>query len=408
MHRHPRVLDTFVVLVYALPTVAVVVAASWYSISEGRTVVWGLPMPQVWVAPTGLLAVLAGVAVALRRSRPWLLTVVGCASMVVPLPIPTATELLPLLFGLYALGAYRSSRAAWTGFGVGAVAALVGAFTGSRAQVMLFAATPVPTFWESVTSASFVVVLLLVATLMGTSVGGRRRYTQALIDRAERLAFERDQQAVIAAAQERNRIAGEMHDVIAHSVTVMIALSDGAAAAARSAPGDAVETMREVGETGRRTLAEVRRLLGVLHEDDGRPAERMPQPGAAQLGELVDGFRAAGMEVSFRSEGTPTDDRSLGLVVYRLLQESLTNALRYAAGAPVWVTVHWSVYGVAVEVADDGPGAGQASQGAGRGLVGMRERAGLYGGTVEAGPGRDGGWVVRAVLRREREQEEGR
>ncbi|WP_314649622.1 histidine kinase [uncultured Microbacterium sp.] len=404
MHRHPRLFDTVVVLVYAIPTLAGAVAASWYSISEDRTLVWGLPLPQAWVAPTAALVVLAVVAVALRRSRPWLLVVVGCAYLLVPLPIPTATELLPLLFGLYALGAYRSSRAAWTGFGVATAAGLVGAFTGSRAQVMLFAANPAPNFWETLTGAGSVVILLLVATLIGTSVGGRRRYTQALIDRAERLAFERDQQAVIAAAQERNRIAGEMHDVIAHSVTVMIALSDGAAAAVGARPDAAAETMREVGDTGRRTLAEVRRLLGVLHEDDGRPAERMPQPGADQLAELVDGFRAAGLKVAFRTTGTPTGDPSLGLVVYRLLQESLTNALRYAGDATVSADVHWSAYGVAIEVADDGPGAGQPSQGAGRGLVGMRERAALYGGTVEAGPRPGGGWGVTIALRSEGER----
>ncbi|MFS0853952.1 sensor histidine kinase [Microbacterium sp. 179-I 3D4 NHS] len=390
--------DVLVVLAYALPTLAGAVAGSWYSVSEGATLVWALPVPQAWAALTAVVVVAAIVATAFRRSHPWLLFAVGCALMTVPLPIPTVTEILPLLIALYALGAYRSSRAAWTGFGIGSAAAAVGAALGSRAQVLLLAEFDAASISEMLTSFVSAAILLLVATLIGTSVGGRRRYTQALIDRAERLAVERDQQAVIAAAQERNRIAGEMHDVIAHSVSVMIALSDGAAAASRARPEEAAETMREVGETGRRTLAEVRRLLGVLHEADGTAAERMPQPGAHQLTELVDGFRAAGVDVAFRTSGEPTADPSLGLVVYRLLQESLTNALRYAGGAPVSVDVHWSAYGVGLEVIDAGPGAGQPSQGAGRGLVGLHERAALYGGTVDAGPRPEGGWAVRIRL----------
>lgn len=383
---------------YALPSATLLLGAAFFDVERGSTRAWGLPAPALWAALTAITVIVAAIAIAWRRRRPLLLFVAGLAISVAPFPVTAGTEWLPVLLGLYALGAFRSSRQAWIAFATAAGVSVLGIAVGMALPFSLirgeqpFSPQTLP---PAITS---VVVLLLIATLMGTSVGNRRRYTQALIERAAQLVRERDAQARIAGAQERSRIAGEMHDVIAHSVSVMIALSEGAAAASRTNPAQAAETMSQVAETGRGTLAEVRRLLGVLSEE-GEAAERRPQPGAAELDGLVAGFRAAGVPLAFETSGEPTDDQSLGLVVYRIVQESLTNALRYAPGAAVIASVRWSEYGVGIEVSDDGPGAGQPSQGAGRGLVGLRERAALYAGTVEAGPRPQGGWAVSVSLR---------
>ncbi len=327
-----------------------------------------------------------------------LVLVITAIASVIPLPSTAGTEALPVLVALYGMGAFHSSRGAWVGFAAVASGSAAGVILGATGPLSVLRSDDAVNLGMTVSAVSSMVIFLLIATLMGTSVGNRRRYTQALIERAAQLVRERDAQARIAGAQERSRIAGEMHDVIAHSVSVMIALSEGAAAASRTSPMQAAETMSQVAETGRGTLAEVRRLLGVLGEE-GEAPERRPQPGAAELDGLVAGFRAAGVPLAFETSGEPTDDQSLGLVVYRIVQESLTNALRYAPGAAVTASVHWSEYGVGIEVVDDGPGAGQPSQGAGRGLVGLRERAALYAGTVEAGPRPQGGWAVSVSLR---------
>lgn len=398
LRRHPRIVDGAVIAAYALPSAVLAVGGAASESYQGRTTSWGLPYAWWWTALAAAVAVGLCVVLTQRRRRPVPVLVITAIASVVPLPSTAGTEALPVLVALYGMGAFHSSRGAWIGFA--AVA------SGSATSVVLGAAGPLSVLRSgdaldlgmTVSAVTSMVIFLLIATLMGTSVGNRRRYTQALIDRAAQLVRERDAQARIAGARERSRIAGEMHDVIAHSVSVMIALAEGPAAASRSKPEQAAETMAQVAETGRGTLAEVRRLLGVLHEE-GEQAERRPQPGAAELDGLAAGFRAAGMRLELRSSGEPTDDQSLGLVVYRIVQESLTNALRYAPGAAVTASVHWSEYGVGIEVVDDGPGGGQPSQGAGRGLVGLRERAALYAGTVEAGPRPEGGWSVSVTLR---------
>lgn len=365
---------------------------------RGTTDLWDLPHPFWWLGLSALLAVGLGVLLGLRRRLPFVLLIASAIVSILPLPMAIGTEPLPVLVALYTVGAFHSSRAAWFGFAAIASASAGGVLLGVAGPLGLLRGDVPLDLGTGISAVSSVVIFLLIATLMGTSVGNRRRYTQALIDRAGQLVRERDAQARIASAQERSRIAGEMHDVIAHSVSVMIALSEGAAAASRTRPEQAAETMAQVAETGRGTLAEVRRLLGVLSEE-GEAAERRPQPGAAELDGLIAGFRAAGVPLDYVTSGDPTDDQSLGLVVYRIVQESLTNALRYAPGAAVTASVHWSGYGVGIEVVDDGPGGEQTSQGAGRGLLGLRERASLYAGTVDAGPRPEGGWAVHVSLR---------
>jgi signal transduction histidine kinase len=208
--------------------------------------------------------------------------------------------------------------------------------------------------------------------------------------------------ARLASASERTRIARDMHDVVAHSLSVMIALSDGAAVVVRKDPGRAGEVLDQLSATGRTALADMRRVLGVLREDNGSAAPLEPVQGAAQLAGLVEGFRTAGLPLRLTVTGPELpEDANFRLTVYRIIQESLTNALRYARGmSRVEAAVTREGGRIQVRVADDGRGTVPAkSLGAGQGIAGMRERAALYNGTVDSGPGPHGeGWIVEATL----------
>jgi signal transduction histidine kinase len=237
------------------------------------------------------------------------------------------------------------------------------------------------------------------AAVLGTSVRHRRALLASLEDRATRLELERDQQGLISAAAERARIAREMHDIVAHNLTVIVALADGAVFAAEQKPEKATAAMETVSATGRQALAEMRRLLGVLQNDD-RSSMLVPQPGLPQIDQLVEQVRAAGLPVTLEIAG---DGRGLPagaqLTVFRLVQESLTNCLKHAgASAVARVRLRYSADAVDVEVTDNGPSRPRLTDSGGRGLDGMRERAAVYAGTVTAGPRGDGGWRVHARL----------
>jgi signal transduction histidine kinase len=240
--------------------------------------------------------------------------------------------------------------------------------------------------------------LSVAAGVLGISVRHRRALLASLEDRATRLELERDQQGLIAAAGERARIAREMHDIVAHNLTVMIALADGAVFAAERTPEKATSAMETVSATGRQALGEMRRLLGVLREDES--SALVPQPGLPQIDQLVDQVRAAGLPVTLEVAG---DGRALPagaqLTVFRLVQESLTNCLKHAgASAVARVRLRYAADEVDVEITDNGPSRPRRPGSEGRGLDGMRERAAVYAGTVEAGPRSDGGWRVHARL----------
>jgi signal transduction histidine kinase len=179
----------------------------------------------------------------------------------------------------------------------------------------------------------------------------------------------------------------------------MIALADGAVYAAERTPEKATSAMETVSSTGRQALAEMRRLLGVLRDDE-KSSTLVPQPGVPQIDHLVDQVRAAGLPVTLEVAG---DGRALPagaqLTVFRLVQEALTNCLKHAgASAVARVRLRYAADGVDVEVTDNGPGRAQPADSSGRGLDGMRERAAVYAGTVEAGPRATGGWRVHARL----------
>lgn len=246
--------------------------------------------------------------------------------------------------------------------------------------------------------------IALVAVL-GMAVRTRRDYTEALEDRARRLETERDQQAQLAAAAERARIAREMHDIIGHNLSVITGLADGGRYAAAKSPARAAQALDAIATTSRQALTELRRLLDVLREEDRPAADLTPQPALTDLDQLIDGVRKAGLPVTTTIHGTPAITPGRQLTVYRVIQEALTNTLKHAGpGATSQIEMSYDDGGaVTVTVADTGRG-GETDGTGGRGLPGMRERTALYSGTLEAGPLPEGGWRVRLHLPEETPQ----
>jgi len=245
-------------------------------------------------------------------------------------------------------------------------------------------------------AAGYAAIVLVV----GLYVSTRRAYLAELRDRAQRLERERDQSSALAAAQERARIAREMHDSVAHHLTVIVALSDGALRAVTRAPGEAADAIRDVSGTARQALAETRRLLGVLRAGSG-PDLRQPLPGLADLDDLLGRVRAAGLRVRYERSGAGADlAPGIQLAVFRLVQEALTNTIKHAgAGASAAVRLQLTPAEVRVEVEDDGTGSTGEPRAPGGGLTGMRERISAFGGELDCGPRQPRGWRVTARLR---------
>jgi signal transduction histidine kinase len=244
--------------------------------------------------------------------------------------------------------------------------------------------------------------LVTAAGVLGANTRHRHALLASLQERATRLEAERDQQGRLAAAAERSRIAREMHDIVAHNLSVMIALADGAGYAVHEAPDRAEVAMRNASHTGREALSEMRRLLGVLR-DDGPAGERAPQPGIGQLDALVEQVRAAGVPTTVSISGAAPQELSGGLqlAAYRIVQEALTNTLKHGGpGVEASVDLRWQGPRLRLEVVNTGPPAVSvaAPPTEGGGLRGMRERAAVYDGTVAAGPLPEGGWRVVAEL----------
>lgn len=253
----------------------------------------------------------------------------------------------------------------------------------------------------------FLTATVVAALCAGLTVASGSRYLAWLDERARRLEIERDQHAVIAANAERTRIARELHDIVSHSLSVVITLADAASLVSRVDPDRAAEAMTEVSEVGRHALADMRTMLGVLRDEAPSP-ELAPQPDLAQVGLLVERVRATGLDVELASEGPVFPlPAVMELTVYRLVQEALTNTLRHARAAHVWVTLRYDEPTVEVQVTDDGTSPGSSvdrtcqAGSSGCGIEGMRERVSLHGGTLSAGPLPGAGWSVTAKLRAE-------
>jgi len=304
-------------------------------------------------------------------------------------PIPSDLALLVLL---YTVAAYRARRysipALLTCIGGSLIAALVWLPTSGNVGL-----------GERLLLSGFLFGgISLACWILGDSMRYRRGYYAALEDRAARLEAERHAEAKVAAAAERARIARELHDVVAHHVSVMVVQADGAGYVLRSDPDRAATALAAVSTTGRQALSELRRLLGVLRSSD-QQAELAPLPGLGELRELLDQARGAGLEVSYTLTGQPRElPEGAELAAYRVVQESLTNTRKHAGlAASAAVTVAYEPHGLIVQISDNGI-ATPITGPAGHGLTGMRERIEMYGGLVSAGPLPDGGFRVRAWL----------
>ena len=235
-------------------------------------------------------------------------------------------------------------------------------------------------------------------TAIVLSVGAPMLLGRIVFNRRRSLAEERERAARDAVAAERTRIARELHDVVAHAISVMVVQAGAARTALERSPADAERAIRQIEETGRDGLGEMRRLIGILRPDG--PAALAPQPDLGRLDELLETVRHAGLRVEVVVEGIRRELPSgVELTAYRLVQEGLTNVLKHTGGANAHVLLRYADDAIDVEVTDDGPGPladGDASSG--HGLIGMRERVELFGGTLQAGARSGGGFVVHATI----------
>jgi signal transduction histidine kinase len=394
-YEHPRVMDAVVVLCYLLLALATLISAA----GDGK-----------W--PEGLLILATAAVLFLRRRYPLMVAAaVAVLEVSVTLLSPWGTNgSAGLWFALYAVAVVKPRTQALV---------VAGAATLPLALLYLFMWTnpqtarslqEVPENYQlisNIATAATIMAASLIATGIGISVRQRREHE------AEIRAWAA-QTARLGSVTERNRIAREMHDVVAHSLTVMISLSDGAAVVVRKDPERAGEVLGELSRTGRTALADMRRVLGVLRDDSGGPAPLVPAT-SGDLATLLEGFRTAGLPLHFSHTGPVLpDDPTFRLTVFRIVQESLTNVLRYGRSlGRVDVRVLREGDRVTIDVLDDGRGVredgaasgavsapmpGSSGMGTGQGINGMRERARIYAGTVDAGPGPNGGWRVHAEL----------
>ncbi|HMR48054.1 MAG TPA: histidine kinase [Arachnia sp.] len=412
LRKRPWLVDGTIACCYLLGTAMLAVLGSIVSVDSGAPVEFEMPD---YLRPPWLLLLLAGMAITtaallLRRRYP-LSALIAVLVVLLLTPghmVPAAGATVAAWVLLYSIPVYRSAAAGWVGYVVAVVSSLLPVPSLMGEPLTADVSGPGGVISLAITSA----LLMLIPVVVGINIGNRQRYTEAIIDRAHQLARERDQLARLAVAEERSRIAREMHDIVAHSVSVMIMLSEGAARAAELQPAEAAKAMSQCAETGRSALGEMRRLIGVLREpaphSEGRaPAEMAPAPGMESLPELIEGFRAAGLVVELTLRGVRDEDASASgqgreLTIYRTVQEALTNTLRHAGpGARAKVLVDQRDGSTLVRVVDDGGDPGQAAPmagvGSGQGLAGLGERVRLFGGTLDFGPsGR--GWQVTATL----------
>ena len=244
---------------------------------------------------------------------------------------------------------------------------------------------------------AFFAVFFAAPIVTGRLFRYRSERERALVDRTTTLELEQDIRAAEAVAQERGRIARELHDVVAHAISVIVVQARGARHVLDEEPAEARAALEAIERAGEQALVEMRRLLGILRSADERAA-LAPQPGIARLGELASQIAAAGLPVEVDVQGKPVElPPGIDVSAYRIVQEALTNALKHAGPAHAHVTVRYAGDALELEVTDDGAGSGNGG-GSGHGLLGIRERVGVYGGQLESGRRAEGGFGIRVRL----------
>ncbi|MFF4170050.1 sensor histidine kinase [Streptomyces sp. NPDC001744] len=387
LRRHPTGVDGF-----------------WALVLLGFSLLWvGSTYPAIdHPVLYGTVAALLSLVVALRRRAPekmLLLTVaIGLVQLALGL-IPFVADFAMLVI-IHTVAAHAGPR--WA-----SRLALAGGLSASPLSQLRWPSTEFSSWIVRIFFTVIMAVPFVLAWVLGDSLRTRRAYFAQLEERAFRLEQEREAQAKVAVAAERARIARELHDVVAHNVSVMVVQADGAAYVMDTSPETAKQALETISGTGRQALAEMRRLLGILrtgeHEEAG---EYVPQPDVRQIEDLVEQVRGAGLTVDFAIEGSPRPLPSgVELTAYRIVQEALTNTRKHGgpdAGASVRLVYFDDGLGLLVE--DDGRGAPQGmyedggADGRGHGLIGMRERIGMVGGTLDAGPRPGGGFRISALL----------
>ncbi|MEV7505683.1 sensor histidine kinase [Streptomyces sp. NPDC093018] len=388
LRRHPTGVDSFwAVVLFGLSV-----------LSEAS--LQGTPAHRGSLAAAVTVSAVLCVVVALRRRFPEQMLLLALATGLAQLVLDVETTvadfaLLVIAYTVATMGTRWASRLA-----------LVASFCAATMAQLRWPAQH-SSFLGQVAIVVFQTVPFALAWVLGDSMRTRRAYFAQLEERAARLEKERAAQSKVAVAAERARIARELHDVVAHNVSVMVVQADGAAYVLDAAPDQARKALETISSTGRQALAEMRRLLGVLrtgeHQESG---EYVPQPDVEQIDELIEQCRRSGLPVDFKVEGTPRPLPSgVELTAYRIVQEALTNTRKHGGpntGASVRLVYFDDGLGLLVE--DDGKGAPQelyeegGADGRGHGLIGMRERVGMVGGTLDAGPRPGGGFRISALL----------
>jgi signal transduction histidine kinase len=357
---------------------------------------WVLGPRQYW-PPSWVVALpwflLAYVAIVVRRVYLWaavaLLAVHGAISAVVT---PLSTGGIPMILLIYTVAATLALRPA-------ALGSLLLWLPPVALMVVMGRTRSSPLNLDPTYFVVYNLMGALVVFFIGRTVFNRRAYVRALEDRARSSEYSLRALAEQSVADERRRIARELHDVVAHHVSVMSVLATGSRRALHHDPAAADEALATIEETGRVALREMRRMLSVLRTDAEPAGELEPQPGLPGLEALCEQIREAGLPVTLSSTGDPGNlDPGIALTVYRVAQEALTNALKHAGPASAEVRLAFTPKELTIDVSDNGRGPHPGGDPLGHGLVGMRERISLYGGTLRTGPRPGGGFRVSVCI----------
>lgn len=337
-----------------------------------------------------VLLVLVTLPLAVRRRMPAVTLLTAAGALVLGAFLVSHSEGLPvevflaMLLAFYSVGAHCDDRRSPI---VGAVAVSAIAAADLARPGTFSASGTRPAAW----------LAFAIAWLVGRDLRRRRQRVVDLEDQAQRLVREREEKAQLAVTEERGRIARELHDVIAHGVSVIVAQAR-AGPHLVDEPERVTSVFRAIESSGRDALAELRRLLGILRSEDEQLAIG-PQPGLDSLQSLIEQVRASGLPVRLRVEGRPAHlPAGVDLSAYRIVQEALTNVVKHASATSAEVVLCFGARALELDVLDDGLGAAASVNGGGHGLIGMRERVALYGGTIDTGPRIGGGYAVHARL----------